>query len=84
MNKYTVIETFTDLQDNNHRYLPGDNFPREGLKVSEARLKELSTDKNRRQRPMIKEEVVAVKESVVAEEVKKPTTKKGKKKADAK
>ena len=51
---YKVIVQFTDLQDHNHKYLPGETFPRAGLVVSEARLVELSTDKNRRHKPMIK------------------------------
>ena len=50
---YKVLERFTDLQDNRHEYNPGDTFPREGLVVSEERLAELSTDKNRQRRPLI-------------------------------
>lgn len=50
---YKAIVQFTDLQDNNHKYLPGDVFPRTGLEVSEKRLDELATDKNRRHKPMI-------------------------------
>lgn len=50
---YKAIVQFTDLQDNNHKYLPGDVFPRAGLEVSEKRLEELATDKNRRHKPMI-------------------------------
>lgn len=42
-----VIKYFTDLQDNNHEYNVGDNFPRDGKKVSKERLTELSTDNNR-------------------------------------
>lgn len=45
---YRVLSYFTDLQDKNHPYNEGDTFPRDGLKVSEARLEELSTTKNRR------------------------------------
>lgn len=52
--KYVAIENFTDLQDNNHKYVVGDEFPRSGLEVSKARLEELLTNKNRRQRPVIK------------------------------
>lgn len=50
---YKVIVTFHDAQDNFHEYLVGDTYPREGLEVSEARLKELSTDQNRRVMPLI-------------------------------
>lgn len=51
--KYKVIKYFTDLQDNNHAYHAGDEFPREGLEVSEERIKELSTKKNRRKTALI-------------------------------
>lgn len=54
---YKVITNFTDLQDNNHRYITGDKFPRDGYEVSSERLKELSTDMNRRGKPVIVEEV---------------------------
>jgi hypothetical protein len=57
MMKYLVIKSFTDMQDNNHKYLAGDIFPREGFSVSDERLEELSTDKNRRKEPMIKKVV---------------------------
>lgn len=50
---YRVIKFFTDLQDNNHAYKVGDVFPHDGMKVSEIRLKELSTDANRRHMPLI-------------------------------
>lgn len=52
---YKVVEFFTDLQDNNHAYHVGDTFPREGVEVSEDRLKELSTDKNKRGKILIEE-----------------------------
>lgn len=45
---YKVLKMFTDLQDNGHKYLAGDTFPREGLSVSAKRLDELASDKNRR------------------------------------
>lgn len=52
---YKVIKFFTDLQDNGYKYNVGDTFPRVGLKVTKARLTELSTDKNRRGIPLIKQ-----------------------------
>ena len=52
---YKVIKAFTDLQDNRYPYNAGDEFPREGVEVSEGRLEELATDKNRRKEPLIKE-----------------------------
>lgn len=50
---YRVIKTFTDMQDDNHKYSVGDIFPRTGLSVTKKRLEELLTDKNRRGMPMI-------------------------------
>jgi hypothetical protein len=51
---YIALEHFTDMQDNNFKYNPGDKFPRTGLEVSEERLKELSSNENRRGKAMIK------------------------------
>lgn len=45
---YKVIKDFTDLQDKNHVYLAGDEFPRKGVKVDNARILELSTNANKR------------------------------------
>lgn len=50
---YRVIEYFTDLQDDDHEYRAGDTFPREDLKVSEARLAELASAENLRGIPLI-------------------------------
>lgn len=50
---YKVLEYFTDLQDNNHPYDEGDIFPRDGLSVSENRLQELSSTRNRRKIKLI-------------------------------
>ena len=51
---YKVIKFFTDLQDNDHPYSVGDIFPRSGMTVTEARLKELSSSDNRQGVPLIK------------------------------
>lgn len=51
---YKVISYFTDLQDFNHPYKVGDEFPRLGLKVSDKRLEELASNKNRQGKPLIK------------------------------
>ena len=79
---YKALEHFTDMQDSYHEYNPGDKFPREGLEVSEERLKELSSNENRRGRAMIEivkeepeepegaEEVPAKAEETVKEEEK--------------
>ena len=51
---YKVVEAFTDLKDNNHVYLAGDKFPREGARVSEERVAELASAKNKRGKVLIK------------------------------
>ena len=58
---YKVIHYFTDLQDFNHPYKVGDTFPRLGLKVSNERLEELASNKNKQGKPLI-EKVEEVKE----------------------
>jgi len=78
---YKAIVSFTDLQDNNYRYHAGDTFPRAGVTVSQERLEELSTDKNRRRKPMIAEDIPDVPEETSVEVPKKP--KKGGKKKNA-
>ena len=50
---YTVIKQFIDLQDKNHPYNVGDDFPREGLKVTKERIAELSSSNNKRREPLI-------------------------------
>lgn len=50
---YKVLAYFTDLQDNGHPYNEGDIFPRDGLTVTEARLDELSSTRNRRKIKLI-------------------------------
>lgn len=52
---YRVIKFFTDLKDDNHPYKVGDSYPREGLKVSKKRIKELSSSNNRQNVPLIEE-----------------------------
>ena len=50
---YKCIIFFKDLHDKSFEYRPGDIFPRSGLKVSPERIEELSTNKNRRGKPLI-------------------------------
>ena len=50
---YRVIVFFTDIQDGGHAYNVGDIFPREGVTVSEQRLKELSGAENKRGKALI-------------------------------
>lgn len=68
---YRVIEYFEDLQDNGRPYNVGDVFPKGDKKVTEERLNELATDKNRRRIPLIKK----VEEPKVEKPVKKATKK---------
>ena len=50
---YKVIKHFIDLHDNDHSYNEGDIFPREGVDVSEERLKELAGSDNKQHTPLI-------------------------------
>jgi hypothetical protein len=45
--KYEVVYRFKDLQDNNYIYKVGEIYPREGLEPTKKRIKELSTEKNK-------------------------------------
>ncbi len=47
MGKYVVLKSFSDLQDQNHIYRPGDEFPRAGIDVSIDRLTSLSSSDNK-------------------------------------
>lgn len=51
---YKVIAYFEDLQDNNHPYNVGDVFPRDNKTASKERIKELVTNQNRQNKPLIK------------------------------
>lgn len=51
--KYKVLKYFEDLQDDRYPYHEGDIFPRDGFDVSEERIAELSSDANRRGKPLI-------------------------------
>lgn len=76
---YKVIEYFADLQDNGYAYNTGDIFPREGLEVSEERIAELASSKNKRRKPLIE---AIPEETAEAEPEEKPRKKRGKKNAD--
>lgn len=60
---YRVIRFFTDLHDGDHPYNVGDPFPRQGVKVTEERLAELSGSSNKQGTPLIEkfEPIEAVK-----------------------
>ena len=59
---YKVIKFFTDLHDGEHSYNVGDEFPREGVEVTEERLAELAGNNNKQGAPLIE----------LVEETKKP------------
>lgn len=69
---YIVKTFFTDLQDNDHPYEPGDVYPREGLDPSPERIAELAGTNNRRGEPLI----TAVKAEAKKAPAKKPAAKK--------
>lgn len=50
--KYQVIQSFKDLQDNDHIYKAGDKFPRKG-RVSKERVEELLGTNNKIGVPLI-------------------------------
>ena len=47
MMKYKVKKFFMDGQDNNHSYITGDIYPRDGLTPSAERIAELASVNNR-------------------------------------
>lgn len=77
---YKVVRYFTDLQDNNHEYKAGDIFPRKGLTVSDERLEELSSKKNKQGVVLI--EKVDEKPVEKTTETKKPAKKRATKKKE--
>ena len=52
---FKVVKKFYDLKDNNHCYYVGDTFPYNGKKVSDKRIGELSSNKNKMGVPLIEE-----------------------------
>ncbi|MCG1555432.1 hypothetical protein [Staphylococcus epidermidis] len=54
--KYEVLHKFIDLEDKNKVYNAGDTYPKPAnKKISDERISELSTSKNRRGKALIKE-----------------------------
>lgn len=81
---YRVIKYFTDLQDNKQPYNPGDEFPRDGLKVSQKRLDELASNKNKRGEPLIEFVPDTVEDTEDVEIVEQPEQKEPKKRKSGK
>ena len=73
--KYKVIKAFADLQDCNHSYFPGDEYPRKGYSPTPERIDELLSDKNRIHTPLIK---IAMGEDPAEEEPKQEPVKRTK------
>lgn len=71
---YRVVKPFFDRKDENRGYLVGDLYPRQGLTVSEKRLEELASSKNRLGVPLI--EKLAEKPAPEKTAEKKPAPKK--------
>lgn len=69
---YTVLSEFADLQDGNHIYRVGDEYPRKGYSPTDERVDELSTGKNLLHKPLIQLVVVQEPETVVEEVVETP------------
>lgn len=65
--RYKVIYPFADLHDKKYKYEAGDEFPRQGLEVSEDRIEELMGSKNKIKKPLI-EKVIEENENIFNEE----------------
>lgn len=66
--QYNVIYSFRDLKDNGHVYIKDkDIYPREGLKPSKNRIKELSTEKNKIGKVLIEKIEEVIEETEVTE-----------------
>ena len=77
---YTVLEYFTDLQDNNYAYKAGAEYPRKGYEPTKERIEELAGTGNVRKRPVITAVAVEISAADTAEEEK--PKRRGRKKAD--
>lgn len=52
---YKVVKPFFDLQDNAYAYIPGDEFPRNGVETDAERIAYLAGNGNRLGVPVIEE-----------------------------
>ncbi|MCC8177363.1 MAG: hypothetical protein LIO91_13200 [Bacteroidales bacterium] len=59
---YEVIKEFVDLHDGDYHYHPGDEFPRDGVKVTKRRINELAGSDNKQGEPLIAEIIEAEEE----------------------
>lgn len=83
---YIVLKNFTDLEDNNHKYTMGEEYPRKGYEPTEERVKALTSGNNKAGIKLLKEvkapKKAEPKEAEPKEE--KPVEAKPKKKASTK
>lgn len=70
--KYEVISLFHDGQDGRYEYHKGDIYPRKNYKPSEARIKELSTTKNKLGKVLIKAIETTKEDKAIEPEVEVP------------
>jgi hypothetical protein len=81
---YKVIKNFADLQDNNHVYFAGDEFPRKGVEVSDERIAELASVSNKRREVLIEAVEMPQEAKIQPQTSKKPTDNKTTVKAETK
>lgn len=79
---YKVIKLFTDLQDSDHLYEVGDEYPRLGLNPGLARIEELKGPNNKQGVPLI-EEVPDLEADEEKEAEEKPAEEQEEEKAEA-
>ena len=72
---FKVIKLFADLQDGNHVYNVGDEYPRKGLKVTDGRIAELAGSNNKQGTPLIVDVSTATTEAKPAVQKAKKATK---------
>ena len=73
MEKYRVINSFKDLEDNNNIYIKDkDIYPREGLEPTKKRIKELTSTKNKIGKVLIEE--IKTEETNISEENEETST----------
>ncbi|WP_075968006.1 hypothetical protein [Murdochiella massiliensis] len=53
MARYRVVKYFNDLHDGEYAYYVGDAYPRDGVDVTDSRVKELLGDENLQGQPLI-------------------------------
>ncbi len=69
---YKVITDFIDLQDSNHLYHRGDEYPRAGYSPSEERVDELKSNQNKTRKALIRFSEIPQIEEEQAEEAAQP------------